>query len=151
MSNYRGNKPRRPEGSSAEAIFMQWVWDTLTNLIFIDSPTVKFSRTTRGIYAKAAVPGGGIAEKPTGGLTYEGDWDPKKQYKKNSIVRKKIGINQGLYIAVADAGAGVAPEYPEPANPTWHLWCFGPVEYQECSDDPEIPVRTVFVNANDVF
>jgi hypothetical protein len=52
----RGNKPRRPGGSGPEAIFAQSVWDMLWGggLNFIDSPTVKFSRTTRGISAHGA-------------------------------------------------------------------------------------------------
>lgn len=152
MSLQRSNKPRRPLGNSAEAIFAQSVWDFLWGggLDFIDTPTIKFSKTTRGISAVAKVGHGGGGDKVSG-ISYEGDWDPTRQYKKNMIVRKKIGINQGLYIAVADAGAGTAPEYPEPANPIWHLWCFGPVEYQECNDDPDEPIRTVLVHANDVF
>lgn len=54
--------PRRPVGSSPKWYFMQWVWDQLVHrLNFIDSSTVKWNFTSKGIYATAAAQNGGSA------------------------------------------------------------------------------------------
>jgi hypothetical protein len=51
----RGSLPPRPEGDDAETLFMQWVWDKLAKeLVFNNSPTVKFNKTTKGITADSA-------------------------------------------------------------------------------------------------
>lgn len=54
--------PRKPEGSGNSTAFFQWVWERLAReLRFMDSPTVKWSRTTSGISAQAisSAKGGG--------------------------------------------------------------------------------------------
>lgn len=46
-----GTLPPRPTGSSAEAKFMQWVWDNMISPLKInDSATIRVSRTTKGIF-----------------------------------------------------------------------------------------------------
>lgn len=52
MRNYI---PPRPTGSSPDARFRQWVWDRLAvSLNFINSSTVSFSQTSKGVMAEAA-------------------------------------------------------------------------------------------------
>lgn len=87
------------------------------------------------------------------GITYEGDYNPDNGYTKNQIVRKRTGTSQGLYICFVDAPPGQAPVWPEPATGTvyWHLWSFAPVAYSECSDNPAVRTRTVYVQASDQF
>lgn len=48
-----GFQPARPTGSDPEARFMQWVWDRLTRLKFISTPSVTFEELTNGIRAEA--------------------------------------------------------------------------------------------------
>lgn len=38
----------RPQGTTREAVFMQWVWDTINALRLIDTPGAATLRTTRG-------------------------------------------------------------------------------------------------------
>jgi hypothetical protein len=53
MNNYL---PPRPSGSNPQSRFNQWVWDRLANYIqFINSSTVKFSQTSKGIIAQVDV------------------------------------------------------------------------------------------------
>lgn len=87
------------------------------------------------------------------GITYEGDYDSTRSYSKNMVVRKRTGTKRGFYICWTEAPIGTAPTYPEPTTGTvyWHLWAFGPVEYNECSDDPLNPVRQIYVNASDLL
>lgn len=55
----------RPSGNSPEAKYAQAVYDMLKErLRFLDSPTVKFNKTTRGIYAESKPGKGGGAASP---------------------------------------------------------------------------------------
>lgn len=52
MRNYL---PPRPTGTTPQARFNQWVWDRLAvSLNFINSSTVSFSQTSKGVMAEAA-------------------------------------------------------------------------------------------------
>lgn len=43
-----GPIPRRPSGSDAQSIFMQWVWDSLRALRICETPNTGTNRTTKG-------------------------------------------------------------------------------------------------------
>lgn len=49
-----GFKPPRPSGSDRQALFLQWVWDRLTQLKFNNSSTVSWDMRTSGVTANAA-------------------------------------------------------------------------------------------------
>jgi hypothetical protein len=46
--------PPRPVGTSAEARFAQWVYDTLIALQNMQAPGTRVNRTTRGVQISAA-------------------------------------------------------------------------------------------------
>ena len=50
--------PPEPQGSGPYWTFAKWVWRML-NLPFVDTPTIKWSVSTRGVSARAIVPPGG--------------------------------------------------------------------------------------------
>jgi len=58
-----GYKPPRPVGNSPEARFMQWVYDRLTKLRFISTPTVEFETLTNGIKATVKPAKGGTTDE----------------------------------------------------------------------------------------
>lgn len=81
------------------------------------------------------------------GVSYMGTWDDATAYEVGSIVRKKTGTMQGVYIAREAAAAGVEPTYPE--SGPWDLFNFGVIEYEETADDLDGTLRTIYVNASD--
>jgi hypothetical protein len=55
--------PRKPVGNTEEFHFYKWVWTKLAvQLRFINSPTVQFEVTTKGISAHAKPSRGGGSE-----------------------------------------------------------------------------------------
>lgn len=89
----------------------------------------------------------GRAKGGGGTFAYGGTWDAAKAYAQGTIVRKKLGTMQGVYIAKEAATPGQEPTYPETAP--WDLLCFGVIEYLETADDLDGVLRTIYVNASD--
>ena len=44
-----GSLPPKPQGSSREALFMQWLWDKEFSMRAVDVPGALVHRTTRGV------------------------------------------------------------------------------------------------------
>lgn len=69
---------------------MQWVWDCLANrLRFVNSPTVTFSQTTKGVTAEAKV--GGVASKSTP--------IELKKFTVSTVLKDVLKCTDGTYVA----------------------------------------------------
>jgi hypothetical protein len=147
--------PKRPTGNSAEALFMQWVYDMLLSLRMQDTPEALTVRTSRGFSViPRKKPGGG------GGWNYRGDYDSTQAYSKDDVVRVRGGTAQGVYICIRsnpvdlNSGKSAAPEYPEPANQApprqniWEILSLGVVQQSSCVGGNN---KTIYINASQPF
>lgn len=110
----------------------------------------KVRETTSGTQLEILPGSGG---RSSAGITYAGDYDLTLGYDADVMVRKRVGTSQGFYISVTTVPAGQQPAWPEPTVGTvyWHLFCLSPVQYTECSDNPLVPQKAIWVHASDVF
>lgn len=106
------NIPRRPIGDGVETQFHQSVFDRLFGeLKLIDSPTIKWTKTTRGIAgnvrAAAASGGGGTGLNPRGG------WTTGEVYRKFDMVHVTERLSLPLNaFDVADIAALIPDPMP---------------------------------------
>ncbi len=104
--------PRKPEGG-AGGNFFQWVWEKLANeLRFNDSPTVKWSLTTRGISARAIIPPSQPSE-PTTNFFY-GDYDLAAIPAQKMVLYTPSGGAAGTYVSIQAVPAGITPDTLSP-------------------------------------
>ena len=126
----RGPVPPRPTGSDREAIFAQMAWDAKhgPENQLRDSTTIKWTKTSRGIFGKViGIFGGSSTPNTSGNVTYDPvPYSSTTQYAQFTIVRKTSGASQGIWIRIANGtAAGIDPVFPEPTTGTvtWH--CLG--------------------------
>lgn len=121
----------------------------------IHAPGNLTSHTVHGTMHEAEVQSGGgyAADSEVSGVSYEGDYDPAKDYTKGMIVRKRSGSHQGLYICNEDAAAGTAPIFPEPTSGTvhWHIFALGIISTFEVTSDPAMNVKQVYIHASEPY
>jgi hypothetical protein len=116
----KGTNPRRPSGSDAESVFHQATHDKLTGPEFQlrDSATVKWSRTSRGLFAHVR-PGAGSVAGP--GLAFKGEWPGTGHpCKANEIWIISGDTNTGTYVCLEDTTSD-----PWAGAPGWAMFPTG--------------------------
>jgi hypothetical protein len=74
----------------------------------------------------------------SGGINWQGFYDPTKTYKQYDLVYVNSGSPTGLWLNVASSGStGVAPSFPQPSTTggtdTWQLFAFGTQSVEVCT------------------
>lgn len=115
--------PPKPVGDGPFVTFCQWVWSRLT-VPFIDTDTIKWSVTTRGVSARAITrkTAGGVA---TSGMVFRGGYNPAESYNSQEVVfYTPSGGSAGAYIGLLDdIPTGTIPDTGEPY---WCAWPYPP-------------------------
>lgn len=115
-----------------------------------DDPTIENVTEIRFPNGSVTDEGGGVVSVNAGGMTYRGDWDSGEDYIAGDVVRRRTGSYQGVYVAV-QSNTNSAPVYPEPVDPDWHILSLGVVATYQITDDPDNPVKTVYVNQTEGY
>lgn len=92
---------------------------------FIDTDSVKWSVTTRGISARAVIRKSGGPPGTTDGMVFLGGWSSAVEYNSQEVVfYTPSGGSAGAYIGIADSiPIGTTPDT---GSPWWCAWPYPP-------------------------
>jgi hypothetical protein len=114
------SRPPRPTGDDEEALFMQWVYDQITlRGTLIDTPHIRFERTTQGIIPILKPSRGGGTSSPLA-QWFTGLYDAGVTYSAQQVaIFTPAGGQAGAYVCLIDGTVGVTPDT---GSPWWFQW-----------------------------